>query len=378
MPTPAELLELAKRIAVKARSLIPRSSNRSIFGPPDINGLATNSGWEKNDVPLQLTLQWAAMRSRSSANRYRWLVDSIVGDVAMRSKTSEKDIETEFKRRLAAAGLNGNEVWTELRANKRSDKRRHRNKQPFLPLEEQEQAAKNAVRYRVGNCGENASLAYVMFAEYPGPDGDNALPDLDVDVNSRPLVEKIAAQVSDHAFVVINRPQVPVNEVDKWLNKGDVIICDPWWFHGGDALLTNDRSTSLKKALLQFIEAEPPNLKVTAPAVRLGCGHSDRFKAKDKYAGLNYYANSVATTTGLLRRATWEPDSARTTCPICGRRFFSDFLGLSPRKHHCRKCGRVVCDTCSQKRKVVPFPATPDDSLPSVPSGAVRVCDNCG
>ncbi|KAI0486344.1 hypothetical protein F4859DRAFT_366203 [Xylaria cf. heliscus] len=48
---------------------------------------------------------------------------------------------------------------------------------------------------------------------------------------------------------------------------------------------------------------------------------------------------------------TWQPDTEVTHCPICGVRF-SIFL----RRHHCRKCGRVVCDGCSPHRITIPHP----------------------
>jgi len=377
MATPAEILALAKKIAVKARALIPRSSNRAIHGQPDGLGHAQNSQWVKQNIPLYVTMQMNAQRARSGVNKYRWLVDSIVDDLAMQSTLTEQQIDARFRLKLQQAGVSARDVLDELKALERRGKKRHRNRQPVLAMEQQEQAAKNAVRYRIGNCGENASLAFVMFAEYPGQQGDLTLPALDQDPLNRPWVEKIAATVSDHAFVVINRPQVDVNLVDQWLGKGDVIICDPWWFHTGDALLTNDRTSSNKRSLLDFINAEPPNLQVTGAAVRLGVGHSARFTGKDKYAGLNYYANTRDVITGQLRRAKWQPDSAVTRCPLCQKVFFSDRLGLTPRKHHCRKCGRVVCAACSQGTKIVPFPATDDSGVPSVSDGAVRVCNTC-
>ncbi|KAI0818401.1 hypothetical protein GGR55DRAFT_73673 [Xylaria sp. FL0064] len=47
----------------------------------------------------------------------------------------------------------------------------------------------------------------------------------------------------------------------------------------------------------------------------------------------------------------WQPDSEVTKCPICGVQF-----GMFLRKHHCRKCGRVVCDRCSPHRITIPHP----------------------
>ncbi|KAL3465193.1 FYVE zinc finger-domain-containing protein [Aspergillus heterothallicus] len=48
-------------------------------------------------------------------------------------------------------------------------------------------------------------------------------------------------------------------------------------------------------------------------------------------------------------RPQWQPDSEVTECPICGAAFSFWY-----RKHHCRKCGRVVCASCSPHRITIP------------------------
>ena len=45
----------------------------------------------------------------------------------------------------------------------------------------------------------------------------------------------------------------------------------------------------------------------------------------------------------------WQPDEEITSCPICGVAFTFWY-----RKHHCRKCGRVVCASCSPHRITIP------------------------
>ncbi|KAL3479061.1 FYVE zinc finger-domain-containing protein [Aspergillus californicus] len=48
-------------------------------------------------------------------------------------------------------------------------------------------------------------------------------------------------------------------------------------------------------------------------------------------------------------RPRWQPDADVTECPIC-KTLFSFWY----RKHHCRKCGRVVCSACSPHRITIP------------------------
>lgn len=43
----------------------------------------------------------------------------------------------------------------------------------------------------------------------------------------------------------------------------------------------------------------------------------------------------------------WVDDEATTACLLCRSTF-----SFTNRKHHCRQCGKVVCDPCSQNRKV--------------------------
>lgn len=59
----------------------------------------------------------------------------------------------------------------------------------------------------------------------------------------------------------------------------------------------------------------------------------------------------------------WVPDEAVNKCTSCGTNF-NAFV----RKHHCRNCGEIFCDKCTQGRT----PLTTDEQAPPV-----RVCDRC-
>ncbi|XP_027005775.2 pleckstrin homology domain-containing family F member 2-like [Tachysurus fulvidraco] len=61
--------------------------------------------------------------------------------------------------------------------------------------------------------------------------------------------------------------------------------------------------------------------------------------------------------------AVWVPDSEATVCMRCQKVKFTLFR----RRHHCRKCGFVVCGPCSEKKYL----------LPSQSSKPVRVCEFC-
>ncbi|XP_064104022.1 WD repeat and FYVE domain-containing protein 2-like isoform X2 [Macrobrachium nipponense] len=62
------------------------------------------------------------------------------------------------------------------------------------------------------------------------------------------------------------------------------------------------------------------------------------------------------------------------SCQYCERPFFwniramMDQKQIGLRQHHCRKCGKAVCDNCSSKRTTIPIMGFEFD---------VRVCDKC-
>lgn len=60
----------------------------------------------------------------------------------------------------------------------------------------------------------------------------------------------------------------------------------------------------------------------------------------------------------------WQPDSEVHSCPICGTPFTFWY-----RKHHCRRCGQVVCALCSPHRITIPreFVVRPPDAARPAP-----------
>ncbi|KAI7857592.1 hypothetical protein BDC45DRAFT_17319 [Circinella umbellata] len=77
-------------------------------------------------------------------------------------------------------------------------------------------------------------------------------------------------------------------------------------------------------------------------------------------------------------RRVWEEDRQASECRRCNRRF--NFL---VRRHHCRRCGLVVCDRCSSHRirlppeEIVQDPAIDPSHYPLIAVHPQRVCDVC-
>ncbi|XP_069391514.1 zinc finger FYVE domain-containing protein 26 [Paralichthys olivaceus] len=62
-------------------------------------------------------------------------------------------------------------------------------------------------------------------------------------------------------------------------------------------------------------------------------------------------------------RKDWVPDIQQHVCMVCLRERFTMFN----RRHHCRRCGRLVCHACSERKMLVE----------GCPGEEVRVCDQC-
>jgi len=64
-----------------------------------------------------------------------------------------------------------------------------------------------------------------------------------------------------------------------------------------------------------------------------------------------------------MEKVKWQPDNSATACTICEKEFTT-----FKRRHHCRKCGLLVCELCSPYRIVI-YP-----EFSKVPE---RVCKHC-
>merc|ERR1719399_824093 len=54
-------------------------------------------------------------------------------------------------------------------------------------------------------------------------------------------------------------------------------------------------------------------------------------------------------------RPYWENDHEREACHVITcLKTFSKFRGIGERRHHCRKCGKLVCNACSKTRRRLP------------------------
>lgn len=92
----------------------------------------------------------------------------------------------------------------------------------------------------------------------------------------------------------------------------------------------------------------------------------------DKQEWLNHFNSVVSEATkkstdkrkkSLTVAPVWQPDVSSKSCKICKSKF-----SVFKRRHHCRKCGLLVCNECSRGRILL---KEVDENQ------EVRVCDNC-
>ncbi|KAG2212681.1 hypothetical protein INT47_000658 [Mucor saturninus] len=135
---------------------------------------------------------------------------------------------------------------------------------------------------------------------------------------------------------------------------------------------THEEPTESNAGTLQVEEQQDmigPLTPIAAPQTTMSRGRS---------------SSSVNPTTtspvGLLPRSqrVWEMDRQAPECRRCHRRF--NFL---VRRHHCRRCGQIVCDKCSSNRIRLPVEELIEDPMvstsqyPIIALQSQRVCDTC-
>uniref|UniRef100_A0A3Q1CG55 Zinc finger FYVE domain-containing protein 26 n=1 Tax=Amphiprion ocellaris TaxID=80972 RepID=A0A3Q1CG55_AMPOC len=116
----------------------------------------------------------------------------------------------------------------------------------------------------------------------------------------------------------------------------------------------SDSVISLQEALMQCPAQDSSSLmssRIESPTDRSSAGKKRRSSTK------------FQPPEQPPAQKDWVPDTQQVVCMVCQRERFTMFN----RRHHCRRCGRLVCHACSEKKMPVE----------GCPGGEVRVCDQC-
>lgn len=260
MPNVQKVMNLAKKIAVKARDLVPRSSNR--IAHYDETDSLVGSGWK--DAPLYVQLVHLAQRStnKGEAAKLRKLLregkfDVSFGKTLGQEQAKRTNVDQRMATLLHKEGVNVDDLITKLQASPRAHKVKHKNGADYTPLERVEGTVKSAVRYSIGNCGECSATAYMMLMDYYAMGEDKSLPTREECKGATVELVSLGGKAADHSFVIVNRNTTcNLADTGKWMTSS-VIICDPWWFHKGDAILATDD----RDGLVDYIRSAAKNSK---------------------------------------------------------------------------------------------------------------------
>uniref|UniRef100_A0A672JJE5 Zinc finger FYVE domain-containing protein 26 n=1 Tax=Salarias fasciatus TaxID=181472 RepID=A0A672JJE5_SALFA len=134
----------------------------------------------------------------------------------------------------------------------------------------------------------------------------------------------------------------------------------------------SDSVISLQDALMQCPAQDTPSVsfsRVDSPAAstsstptRTPSVHSsDREKDRSSSEKTRRSPAKFQPPDQPPARKDWVPDAQQLLCMVCQRERFTMFN----RRHHCRRCGRLVCQACSERKMPVD----------GCPGEEVRVCD---
>lgn len=155
---------------------------------------------------------------------------------------------------------------------KRELKTKHKDGKKVSDIEHTEAGAKNAIKYGIGNCEENADINFCLFLEYPLHGmPEEELPSLPENI----LLEEIGTKEGDHVFIVIGRdPNSDLKDISTW--GPTAVILDSWTGEEGEVLHV---ATHLKHSIsscFEFILEFNDDLTIIASAY-VGQGHSERW-----------------------------------------------------------------------------------------------------
>ncbi|MCP3944710.1 MAG: hypothetical protein GY710_24975 [Desulfobacteraceae bacterium] len=127
---------------------------------------------------------------------------------------------------------------------KKSWKQKHKDGSPIAPWTVMEQSAKNALRFRAGNCGELAALALLIF-KYAG-----FLSEYGLIAKMVTIGKEERYSTAGHVFIIIY--EGIDNETGyttfQSLAKSNCVVCDPWVFKASRWCNDMDRSAHISLA----------------------------------------------------------------------------------------------------------------------------------
>ncbi|KAI8997445.1 hypothetical protein BDB01DRAFT_901830 [Pilobolus umbonatus] len=106
--------------------------------------------------------------------------------------------------------------------------------------------------------------------------------------------------------------------------------------------------------------------------------HSNHHSNSHSNHHSNSHSNNMTINQQNVYNNVWENNNLVHQCRICDKTF-----NVLIRRHHCRRCGHIICDTCSTHRTLIPLsqiiqpPHVALEDLYLQSLQAQRICDLC-
>jgi FYVE zinc finger len=218
------------------------------------------------------------------------------------------------------------------------------------------------VAYAAGNCQDQAAVTYTILR------------------SKLTAAEQTSFCVNNaihHSFATIGVPGTDPEDqvicVDPWPIKAQAILLEDHFCKVGVQVLRHKKGG--KGDYMQRLN-KPKNKSAEATAKKQIANASVfDVSAIINSAGMwnHEYCSNDGITWVYKVRPEWIADEKRAHCQRCHKPF-----SFYWRRHHCRSCGEIFCDFCTNSRTKVGIPATeprtPDVDLSK---DAVRVCTPC-
>ena len=150
------------------------------------------------------------------------------------------------------------------------------------------------------------------------------------------------------------------------------------FFTSGEELLTPDQYNKIVDGIKLFLNYSTKRVSVPPTTINKPStqGRAIEIMAGGGSSGKKAQEISIEQRSAAARaNPRWVPNNEAPNCMICDETF-----GMFKRKHHCRRCGWMVCEECSKEKLTLnrwleseePHNLRDDSS-----GGALRVCDMC-
>nr|CAD7578586.1 unnamed protein product [Timema californicum] len=163
--------------------------------------------------------------------------------------------------------------------------------------------------------------------------------------------------------------QVAEKEVKVSSVEGDLRIEREWRTSLQDTMVKDrDRISQLNQELSQLksVASKYVSLQEDYYQLKEQCGeHEQTLEELGNQLSISKLQvadlQEEATKTSLKGEGQWTSDKEVSHCKGCSKEF-----NITRRRHHCRNCGEIYCNSCSDNTMSLPSSARP-----------VRVCDEC-